>query len=162
MIFIDCLISHTTIFKVTSTTNVRRTHSGRVQTDSLRFIDTVVCSDQPERSQNLFVSRIDHDKSFSESHGHAFRLTVNASSDNKELEIILSCGFSEDQRFESLSSMVNISKIVSKRLPIDNNFPISLDHKHFSFSTFSPGPAVKLIRDLFWFFYFFEFIGSFL
>ena len=85
---------------------------------------------------------------------------MNASSNHHELQIVLASCFGEDQRFEGLSSVIDISKIVSKRFSIDDHFSSALDHKHLSFSTFSPGPSVKLVWDLLRFLDFLEFVGG--
>jgi hypothetical protein len=84
---------------------------------------------------------------------------VNTASYHHELQIILPRCFCEDERFESLSSMINITEIVSKRFPINDDFAVTLDHKHLSLTTFSPRPAIELVWDFFRFFYFLEFIG---
>lgn len=56
--------------------------------------------------------------------------------------------------------MINITEIISKRFPINDDFAVTLDHKHLSLTTFSPRPAIELVWDFFRFFYFLEFIGG--
>ena len=73
---------------------------------------------------------------------------MNTAPYNRKLKIVLSGCLSKDERFEGLSSVVNISAVISQRLSIDNNFPRALDNINLSLRALSLTIAIKFIINI--------------
>lgn len=82
---------------------------------------------------------------------------MKTSSHHVELQIVLSCCLGEYQRFKGLSSVIEISEIVSDWLVVYYHLSVAFNHKDLGFACFSSGVSVKFIWKFFGFFDFLEF-----